>query len=111
MTFSRLYSLGFLSASTPQRDALVACYGGPPLGTTVRPLNDKSGDAGAGAEAELRAQVTGAQVAAVRVNAPPERGRSGALETDPGADAEAVARTLLQRHLQPVILRNALVQQ
>src|SRR3954470_6726991 len=111
MTIPKLYSLGFLSASTPQRDALVAGDVGPPLRTTVRPLHDKSGDPSGGAEAELHAQVTGGQVAAVRVNAPPERRRSGALETDPGADAEAVARTLLQRHLQPVILRNALFQQ
>src|SRR5215212_7461513 len=109
MTISRLYSLDFLSASTPQRDALVACDVGPPARTTVRPLNDKSGDSGAGTEAELHAQVTGRQVAAVRVNAPPERRRSGALETDSGADAEAVPRILLQRHLQPVILVAALV--
>src|SRR5215813_4652372 len=48
------------------------------------------------------ADVAGRQIAAVGPDAAPQRRVTRALDADPAADAEAIARLLIEPNLQPV---------
>src|SRR5438045_7805445 len=99
-----------MSAAPPQRHQSVARDAGPSLAPAVGPLDEDGADGGGRAEPEMRPHIARGQVAAVSSHAAPERGMSGALDANPGADPEPVAG-LVEADLQPVVPGDSLVEQ
>ena len=63
------------------------------------------------AESDVHADVTRREIAAVGLDAPPQRGLAGALDPDARAHAESFPGVVSQPDLQPVVPRVGPIQQ